>query len=205
MTPRPLGRAFYAPSASAVAPGLLGHWLLRRTPEGFAGGPIVETEAYLADDPASHGFMGPTARNGAMFGPPGHAYVYFIYGCHYCVNAVCRPAGAAEAVLIRAIAPEFGVEYLRRNRPGVEIAQLTNGPAKLCQALGIGRGLDGANLCDRQGELLIARNPAVAAWRTAAGPLVRVPRVGITRAATLPLRFFFRDSALVSRRAGRGR
>lgn len=203
MKPRSVGRDFYAPSASEVAPELLGHWLLRRTPEGFAGGPIVETEAYLAGDPASHGFMGLTARNGAMFGAPGHAYVYFIYGCHYCVNAVCRPAGVAEAVLIRAIAPEYGVNYLRRNRPGVEAGELTSGPAKLCQALGIGRGLDGADLCDQDGELLIARNPAVAAWRAEAGPLVRARRVGITRAATLPLRFFYRDSAFVSRRAGR--
>src|SRR5208283_2767360 len=86
----PLPQSFYEPSAKAAAPRLLGQWLIRRTADGFCGGPIVETEAYLANDPASHGFGGETARNRAMYGPPGRAYVYLIYGFHFCVNAVCR-------------------------------------------------------------------------------------------------------------------
>src|SRR5580658_9832140 len=113
----PLARSFYEPSAQTVAPRLLGHWLIRNLPAGRCGGPIVEAEAYLADDdPASHAYGGKTARNRAMFGPPGHAYVYLIYGFHCCVNAVCRPPGCAEAVLIRAIEAEAGAELMRLNR-----------------------------------------------------------------------------------------
>ena len=104
----PFPRKFYAPSAEIVAPQLLGHWLIRQTPLGPCGGPIVETEAYLSNDPACHGSVGRTPRNQSMWGPPGHGYVYLIYGYHYCFNAVCRPAGFAEAVLIRAIEPIFG-------------------------------------------------------------------------------------------------
>ena len=114
----PLPSAFFVPSAGIVAPRLLGHFLLRRTPDdSWAGGAIVETEAYLADDPACHGFRGETARNRSMFGPPGRAYVYFIYGNYFCCNAVCAAPGVGEAVLIRAIEPTFGVEWMQQNRP----------------------------------------------------------------------------------------
>src|SRR3954467_7607265 len=112
----PLPKGFYEPSARVVAPLLLGHFLIRNTPMGPAGGPIVETEAYLIDDPACHGAPGPTPRNRVMFGPPGHGYVYLIYGYHFCINAVCRPAGIAEAVLVRAIEPLFGEAWLRHHR-----------------------------------------------------------------------------------------
>src|SRR5262245_5757234 len=98
----PVPKSFYEPSAAAVAPMLLGHWLIRRTAKGLCGGPVVETEAYLVGDPASHGFVGETNRNRVMYGPPGHAYVYLIYGNYFCVNTVCQPKGRAEAVLIRA-------------------------------------------------------------------------------------------------------
>jgi DNA-3-methyladenine glycosylase len=141
-----LPRSFYEPSARKVAPGLLGHWLLRRTPSGWCGGLIVETEAYLCGDAACHAASGLTPRNRVMFGPPGHAYVYFIYGAHYCVNAVCCPGGIAEAVLIRALEPGTGLEFLRHHRTVGRIEQLTNGPAKLCEAMAIDRKLDGADL-----------------------------------------------------------
>src|SRR3954447_4950187 len=105
---KPLPRKFYEPSAKVVAQDLLGHWLIRNTPEGLSGGPIVETEAYLIGDAACHAAPGPTARNQVMFEALGYAYVYLIYGYHYCVNAVCQPVGTAEALLIRAIEPRLG-------------------------------------------------------------------------------------------------
>jgi DNA-3-methyladenine glycosylase len=200
MTFSPLPRSFYAPSARVVARRLLGHWLIRRAPDGFCGGPIIETEAYLRDDPASHGFGGETKRNRAMYGPPGHAYVYFIYGNHFCVNAVCRAAGQAEAVLIRAVEAQFGLEILRQNRPGHADLQLTNGPGKLCAALAIGRELDGADLCDPASPLFLARHPGVAGFRRSRRPLLVSRRVGITKAADWPLRFFLQGSPGVSRR-----
>src|SRR5438552_9634580 len=151
-----LPESFYEPSAKVVAPQLLGHYLIRNTASGPAGGPIVEVEAYLSDDPACHGAPGPTPRNRVMFGGPGRGYVYLIYGYHFCVNAVCRPAGVAEAVLVRAIEPMFGLKFMRHERPISKERELTNGPAKLCQALSIERGLDGINLCDPHSALFIA-------------------------------------------------
>src|SRR5580658_634285 len=135
---KPLPPSFYQPSAEVVAPRLLGHWLIRNLPSGPCGGPIVEVEAYLGDeDPASHAFGGETTRNRVMYGPPGHAYVYFIYGFHYCVNAVCRRAGCAEAVLIRALEAEAGLEAMSQNRTAATTFGMTNGPGKLCEALAI--------------------------------------------------------------------
>lgn len=197
---RPLSRSFYAPSAEAVAPALLGHWLIRLTPAGLAGGPIVETEAYLVGDAACHAAPGLTQRNRVMFGPPGHAYIYLIYGYHFCVNAVCRPPGTAEAVLIRAVEAEFGQSILFRQRAVAQERHLTNGPAKLCEAMGIDRELDGADLCDRRSGLIIAENPGAQAFRHNRGPIVVTVRVGITRAAELPLRFYLDGSAFVSKR-----
>ena len=196
---RPLPRIFYEPSAKVVAPALLGHWLLRRTAEGICGGPIVETEAYLVGDPACHGAPGPTARNQVMFGPPGHAYVYIIYGFHFCMNTVCQPSGVAEAVLVRAVEARFGEELMRVRRPVSETRQLTNGPGKLCQAMAIERALDGADLCDASSPLFIARAPDVAAFRRAKGPVVTTTRIGLTRAADLPLRFCLARNAFLSR------
>jgi DNA-3-methyladenine glycosylase len=192
--------SFYEPSAEVVAPRLLGQWLIRKTANGFCGGPIVETEAYLADDPASHGFGGETARNRAMYGPPGHAYVYLIYGAHFCVNAVCRRAGHAEAVLIRAIEAEYGIGLMRDNRPVAQRISLTNGPGKLCAALAIDRKLDGANLCDNQTGLFVAANPNLKLFRKERGPMIKTTRIGIRRAAHLRLRFYLAGSAFISRR-----
>jgi DNA-3-methyladenine glycosylase len=196
----PLPRKFYLPSARVVASALLGHWLIRNTSEGPCGGAIVETEAYLADDPACHAAPGLTQRNRVMFGEPGHAYVYLIYGLHFCVNAVCRPAGRAEAVLIRALEPTVGGSLMLRRRPVKVMEHLTSGPAKLCEAMGIDRSLDGVDLCDKLSPLFIARNAEVAAFNQARGPLVTTTRIGITRAAELPLRFFLEQSAHVSKR-----
>src|ERR1043166_9307687 len=222
-----LPRSFYEPSAQVVAPQLLGHWLIRNTASGPCGGPIVETEAYLWDDPACHAARGLTPRNRVMFGGPGHGYVYLIYGYHFCVNAVCRPAGVAEAVLLRAIEPLFcedlmrherpatktggvlrraieplcGEDLMRHERPVTKARELTNGPAKLCEALKIDRGLDGVNLCDPKSALFIAENPEVERFRQRTGPVITTTRIGITRAASLPLRFYLEGSSFVSQRA----
>ena len=197
----PLPRSCYEPSARLVAPRLLGHFLARNTAQGSGGGAIVETEAYLADDPASHGYAGQTERNHCMYGPPGRAYVYFIYGNHFCVNAVCRPSGCAEAILIRAIEVIWGEAWLRQNRKVSNPRQLTNGPAKLCAALNIDRKLDGADLCDVHSPLYIATNPDREAFLTERGPVVTSTRVGISRAADRPLRFYLAESRWVSRKA----
>ena len=196
----PLPERFYAPGARVVASKLLGHFLLRRTGDCWAGGMIVETEAYLADDPACHGFKGRTARNAAMFGPPGRAYVYFIYGNHWCFNAVCHREGMAEAVLIRGITADFGVGWMQGRRPVAKLRELTNGPAKLCAALGIDRRCDGASLCREEGEIVIAKNPRRAQAVAKFGPVQTTRRIGITLAADWPLRFCLPGSEFVSRR-----
>jgi DNA-3-methyladenine glycosylase len=195
-----LPRSFYEPSAQVVAPALLGQWLLRKTDHGWCGGPIVETEAYLVGDPACHSYVGETPRNRVMWGPPGKAYVYFIYGNHSCVNAVCRPAGVAEAVLIRAIEAVEGIEFMRQQRPAKSSTELTNGPGKLCAALDIDRQLDGVDLCVETSPLCIAQNPDLPAFLRARGPVVVGKRIGITKAADLHLRFYLEGSDFVSRR-----
>jgi DNA-3-methyladenine glycosylase len=195
----PLPRSFYRPSAKTVARRLLGHWLIRNTPEGPCGGPIVEAEAYVRGDPACHGFPGPTLRNRVMFGPPGHAYVYFIYGNYFCFNVVCCPEQVAEAVLIRAVEPLLGLDLMRRQRPVSKPLHLTNGPGKLCQALGITRKLDGADLCDAKSPIFIAENRGLAKFRRERRPPVTTTRIGLTKAAALPLRFYLGGSPFVSR------
>lgn len=196
----PLPESFYEPSAEAVAPLLLGHWLVRNTPAGPSGGIIVETEAYLAHDPSSHGYKRETPRTRVMYGPPGRAYVYFIYGNHWCFNAVCRPAGMAEAVLVRAIEPAFGIEWMRSNRRVGSAHELTNGPAKFCAALKIDRDLDAVNLCDEDSPIFIAENPKLKRLLNALGPITTATRIGITKAADWPLRFYLGGSRYVSRR-----
>ena len=163
----------------------------------MCGGAIIETEAYLRDDPACHASRGLTKRNRVMFGPPGHGYVYLIYGFHYCVNAVCRPA---EAVLIRAIESTFGEAQMLTRRPVAKTRELTNGPGKLCRAMNITRELDGVDLCNEQSELYIVENTDVKKFRTEKGPIITTTRIGITKAATLPLRFYLQGSEFVSRR-----
>jgi DNA-3-methyladenine glycosylase len=200
-TPSPLPFSFYEPSAKLVAPRLLGHLLLRRTPDGhWAGGTIVETEAYLANDPACHGFRRETPRNRSMYGPPARAYVYFIYGNYFCFNAVCAPQGMAEAVLVRAIEPLFGIPWMQRNRPVGKLRELTSGPAKLCLALQVKRELDGTNLDSTHSTLVIAWNPGLKSFLRKRGAVVTTTRVGLSVAADLPLRFYLEGSEFVSRR-----
>ena len=209
---RPLPRSFYERDATAVARALLGTILECETPEGRASGRIVETEAYLGPhDPASHAAAGVTARTRHLFGRPGMAYVYFIYGVHWCVNAVVWRRGAGTAVLVRALEPVDGIPLMRARRwqstaatrssdrwrataPGTDTRdrELTNGPGKLCAALGIDGRLNGVTLL--RSPLTIRRGRAV----PDADVLVS-PRIGISRAADLPCRFYIRDNRFVSR------
>jgi len=171
-----------------VAPALVGCTLL----VDGVGGRMVEVEAYDANDPASHGYRGPNARNRAMFGPPGHAYVYRSYGIHWCLNLVCGPEGRPEAVLVRALEPLAGVDEMRRRRGLGDERLLCSGPGRLCQALGVTGEHDGLPL-DGPPFLLLAAREDVEVARTA--------RVGITRAAELPWRYALAGSRYLSRRA----
>jgi DNA-3-methyladenine glycosylase len=190
---RRLPRAFYARPALAVARDLLGRVLVHDTPEGRCAGRIVEVEAYRGgSDPASHAYRGRTPRNAVMFGPPGHAYVYFTYGMHHCMNVVTGARGVAEAVLLRAVEPIAGLEHMRRRRGTHEPARLARGPGSLTRALGIGREHDGADLV--RGTLWIgAGPPGRNGWR-----IVRGPRVGIRVATERPWRFAYAGHPAVS-------
>ena len=151
-TGRPLRRAFYERDSLELAPELLGKVLVH----GRRAARIVEVEAYRgADDPGSHAYRGATPRTRSMFGPPGHLYVYFTYGMHWCANVVCGAEGEASAVLLRAVAPLTGIEEMRAARPGARRDRdLGNGPAKLCQAMGIDGSHDGVDLVDGRGPHL---------------------------------------------------
>lgn len=195
-----LPRSFFEPTADAVAAKLLGHYLIRTTPHGPCGGMIVETEGYLTGDPAAHSYRGQTKRNRSMWGPAGHSYIYFIYGNHWCFNVVCCPPGIAEAVLIRAVEPTIGIEWMRTRREVAQLRDLTNGPGKLCAAMDIDRSLEGVDLCNTHSPLFIAENKDVKAAIKNSGPVVTTTRIGITQAATLPLRFYLAGSHFISRR-----
>ena len=194
----PLPRNFYARSAVELAPHLLGKRLVREVGGTLLVGRIVEVEAYLGEeDAASHAFRGLTPRNRSMFGPPGHAYVYLIYGVHHCLNVVTGPEGKGQAVLIRAIEPLAGMEVMRANRGRMADRDLTNGPGKLCQALSIDRRLDGHDLCLRQALWL-----EDAPWpeeEICAGPRVGVG--GDERTKLRPWRYFLKTNPFVSRTA----
>ena len=192
---RCLPRSFYARDTVRVARALLGCVLETRVRGAVTAGRIVEVEAYVGPhDPAAHGFGNRrTERNAGLFGPPGTAYVYFVYGMHWCVNAVTERDGYPAAVLIRALEPVAGLATMRRRRRTADDRRLCAGPGRLCQALGITGALNGAAL--DHGPLRILRF---------AGPSVRrsaTPRIGITRAADWPLRFVITGSPWTSRPA----
>ena len=195
----PLPRDFFRPTADVVAPELLGHLLVRRVGGVWMGGEIVETEAYLVDDPACHAYVRETPRNRVMWGEYGFAYVFKIYSGYCCFNAVCRPAGRAEAVLIRAIEPRFGLEKMRELRPDKSDRELTNGPSKLCLALGISRDDNGTDISAPDAPLMLADNPERDAFLQMRAPQVQTTRIGLTRGADWPLRWILRGSKSVSK------
>lgn len=176
--------SFFARDARVVAAAMIG---LAISCDGV-GGIIVETEAYLADDPASHSFRGPTRRNAAMFGAPGTSYVYRIYGLHWCLNAVCLPG---SAVLLRALEPTQGLGAMAKRRGSDDVLKLCSGPAKLASALAITGAHDGLSLCAPP----FALGPA-----PGAADLVTGPRIGISRAVDEPWRFGLAGSRFLSRR-----
>ncbi|MGD0508080.1 MAG: DNA-3-methyladenine glycosylase [Terriglobales bacterium] len=198
---------FFNRDPRRVARALLGKLLVRKTPRGILAGRIVETEAYLGQgDLAAHAAAGRTARNSVLFGPPGHAYVYFIYGNHYCFNVSCLPDGMPGGVLFRAMEPVAGVEQMAKAR-GVDAAneidlkniswlrKISSGPGRMSEALGITRERDnGKNLVSARSDLRIADD----------GYRVRhvtvTPRIGIVKSAEQPLRFFIAGNAFVSGR-----
>jgi DNA-3-methyladenine glycosylase len=191
---RRLPRAFYARGPRSLARALLGRVLVHDDPlVGRLAGRIVETEAYGgADDPASHAHRGPTPRNRVMFGPPGHAYVYFTYGMHHCFNVVCGRAGRAGAVLIRALEPLEGLAAMARRRGVREETRLARGPGSLARALGLDRAHDGADLT--RGAVWVADRPAARGGRRVA----RGPRVGIRAAVERPWRYWLAGHPHVS-------
>jgi DNA-3-methyladenine glycosylase len=182
---------FFARSVHEVAPDLIGVALL----VDGVGGPIVEVEAYHPTDPASHGYRGRTPRNAAMFGPPGHAYVYRSYGIHWCLNFVCEEEGTAAAVLLRALEPTHGVARMEERRRVENARLLAAGPGRLCQALGVTGDHDG---------LPLDRPPFELRARSTTPEIVAAPRVGITRAAELPWRYVLAGSRFLSRGVPRG-
>ena len=191
-----LARDFLNRPGPEVAPGLLGCVLEHDSPDGLVTVALTEVEAYNGEaDPASHAYRGRTARNAVMYGPPGHAYVYFTYGMHFCVNVVCMPAGAASAVLLRAGAVIEGEELARRRRPVQGPARdLARGPARLCRALGIDRTLDGADFCAPASPLRL-RDRIRSEEENA---ICAGPRVGVSAGATTPWRFWLAGEPSVS-------
>jgi DNA-3-methyladenine glycosylase len=197
---RPLERSFFERHTEEVARDLLGIWVVRSTPEGLGGGPIVETEAYGGPtDLASHSRAGLTRRTTPMFGEVGHAYVYLVYGMHECLNVVAYSGAAAGAVLIRAIAPVLGVDAIRarRGRPTDPTDRLCAGPAKICQGLAVGRSFDGHDLTSGEG-LWLARAEGLAPSEIAVGPRIGVDYAG--EWAAKPWRFWLVGSRSVSRK-----
>ena len=197
-----LPRAFFNRDAVTVARELMGKLLIRREGRKLLAGRIVEDEAYLGpNDPAAHAYSGQTARNFVLFGPPGHAYVYFVYGNHYCLNVSCMPESQGEGVLFRAMEPVFGVEAMALSRQleislrprATQLRLISSGPGRMSQALGITRERDNnKDLTSRSSDLWLADdgfNPQ---------RIVTTPRIGITKAVSEPLRFLVAGNAFVS-------
>jgi DNA-3-methyladenine glycosylase len=192
-SPRTLRRSELPRDTTGLARYLIGKTLIHDSPEGRLSGRIVETEAYLVGDAAAHSFRGQTARNKSLFLERGHAYVYFIYGFWHCLNVSGDAEGVGEGVLLRALEPLEGIDLMRARRPAARPHRLAAGPGCLAMALGIDRQFDGADLCGR-GPLRLA----TAAPGTRAGSIGVSARIGITKDADRPLRFFERGNPSVS-------
>jgi DNA-3-methyladenine glycosylase len=189
--PRLLDRAELPVDTVQLARFLIGKMLVRMLEDGVAGGRIVETEAYDIGDPAGHAYRGMTPRNRALFLERGHAYVYLAYGISFMLNVSSETAGVGAGVLIRAIEPTDGISIMQRNRRTERVRDLARGPGRLAAALEIDRRLDGIDLC-RTGPLWLGSDGQMQ------GEIGQSKRIGITRAADSPLRFYVRDNLFVS-------
>ena len=195
-----LPQTFYAQETATVAKQLLGCYLVHLEGEQTTLGRIVETEAYLGrHDPASHAFIGKTPRNRVLFGPVGHAYIYFIYGMHYCVNAVTDHEGTGEAVLIRALEPLQGILIMQHRRKIQNLPRLCNGPARLTQSLAITLAHNGLPLFDSPLQIWSPDSlPSFAPIQTT--NIIQTTRIGIAKAQDLPLRFYVKGNSHISRK-----
>lgn len=189
--PRPLRRQDLPTDTAALARFLIGKIVVRDLPEGIASGRIVETEAYIPGDAASHAYRGMTPRNRALFLEPGRAYVYIAYGISNMLNVSAEPSGTGAGVLIRALEPLDGIAIMQQNRGTERLRDLARGPGRLCTALHIDRSLDGLDLC-RKGSLWLGQD------EHEAGKIGKSIRIGITKDAERLLRFYVRGSAFVS-------
>ena len=182
----------------SAAQALLGAVLWHKTAEGVSVGRIVETEAYVFGDPACHASRGMTKRTAVMFGPPGRAYIYFVYGMYHCFNVVTHSEGTGEAVLVRALEPLEGFDLMEQRRKTHEIKQLCNGPAKLVLALGIHAKQNGVDLS--HGDLRLLSSQSYPGWNARKPPKIKSgPRIGITVAMDWPLRFYVEGNDFVSK------
>ena len=201
----PIGRVawlkeeFFDRDPRRVARALLGKLLIRKTPRGVLAGRIVETEAYLGDeDEAAHSFAGKTARNAVLFGPPGRAYVYFIYGNHYCLNVSCLQDGVAGGVLFRALEPIAGIEEMAAARDvevrnSGDLGKISSGPGRMAEALGVTRERDNdKSFVSAKSDLRIGDD----GYRVRA--VLVTPRIGIVKSAAMPLRFLLAGNRFVS-------
>jgi DNA-3-methyladenine glycosylase len=198
---RRLTKGFYARDALAVARDLIGCLFVHQTSEGRLAVRLVETEAYRGQqDPGSHGYRGVTARTEVMYGPPGRLYVYFTYGMHWCANVVCGQVGTCEAVLLRAGEPTEGVDVMARRRATTSERLIAAGPARLAQAMAIGKSDNGASLL-RGGSFWCAEDDLTAGYRS--GEIAESVRVGLGagRGDDLPWRFTVPGNAYLSRRS----
>jgi DNA-3-methyladenine glycosylase len=196
-----VSREFLDRPATEVAPDLLGCVLEHETADGLVAVVLTEVEAYMgAIDPAAHSYRGRTRRNGVMFGPPGHAYVYFTYGMHFCVNVVCGPGETATAVLLRAGRVIAGEQLAASRRHDDRARDLARGPARLCQAMAIDRAQDGLDLCDPRSPIRLRPRSAgfPGGQDQEPGPVSVGPRVGISVATDEPWRFWLTGDPTVS-------
>ena len=191
---KPLSRSFYNQDTRVVAQELLGKFLVRRTPKGDIAAKIVEVEAYRgSDDPASHAYKGETPRNRLMFGKPGFAYVYFIYGNHHCLNVTTEPEGVPGAVLIRAVEIVDGMRLACKNRRVDSLVSLSNGPGKLTKALNISKIHNGIDLANPD-ELFICDSETVESFEMATSG-----RIGVKAGSEKPWRFYMKKSKFISK------